>query len=73
MKTKYKLIENIPYDKRTPTSYWIRVETIRFGFWKSVKHIGDYKIEDTYGELGDMPFFNKSCAKKRIKQLKNNN
>lgn len=72
MKTKYKLVEKAPYDKGAPISYWIKVVTIRFGFWKSVKYIGDYKIDNTYRELGDMPFFDKNRANKRIKQLKNN-
>ena len=66
MKTKYTIIENPPYDKEAPKTFWIKKETVRFGFIKSTKIIGNYKIE---GELGDMPFFNKKSAKKRIKIL----
>ena len=66
MKVKYTIIENSPYDKEAPKTFWIKKETVRFGFIKSVKIIGDYKIE---GELGDMPFFDKKSAKKRIKIL----
>lgn len=66
MKTKYTIIENPPYDKEAPKTFWIKKETVRFGFIKSTKIIGNYKIE---GELGDMPFFGKKLAKRSIKIL----
>lgn len=69
MKVKYTILENPPYDKEAPKTFWIKKETVRFGFIKSFKIIGDYRINDTYGELGDMPFFDKKSAKKRIKIL----
>jgi len=69
MKVKYTIIETPLYDKEAPKTFWIRKETVRFGFIKSSKIIGDYKIDNTYGELGDMPFFDKKLAKKRIKIL----
>lgn len=68
MKTKYTIIKSPPYDKEAPKTFWIKKETVRFRFIKSVKIIGNYKIE---GELGDMPFFDKKVAKKRIKILSN--
>lgn len=71
MKTTYKLIESPPYDKDAPNSYWIRKEVSILGFTVSSKTIGNYKMDDTYGELGWMPFFDKRSAKKRLKQLKN--
>ena len=69
MKTFYKIITCPPYDKDASNTYWIKKETIRFRFFKSSNIIGDYRFDDTYGELGECPFFNKKAAKKRIKQL----
>ena len=64
MKTTYKLIESPPYDKDAPNSYWIRKEVSILGFTVSSKTIGNYKMDDTYGELGWMPFFDKKSPKK---------
>ena len=70
MKITYKIIESPPYDKGAPNTFWIRRETVRFfGLIKSYKTIGDYKMDDTHGELGDCPFFDIKSAKKRIKIL----
>jgi len=70
MKTTYKVIENPPYDRGAPSTFWIRKETVRFGIFKSYETIGDYKYDDTYGELGDCPFFSRTAANKRVKLLK---
>ncbi|HSE99765.1 MAG TPA: hypothetical protein VLA48_02625 [Nitrososphaeraceae archaeon] len=70
MKATYKIIENPPYDKGAPNTFWIRKETVIFGFIKSYKTIGDYTMDESYGKLGDMPFFSKNAAKKRVKILK---
>lgn len=67
--TTYKLIESPPYDKGSPNSYWIRKEVKILGMVISSKTIGNYKMDNTYGELGWMPFFDKKSAKKRLKQL----
>ena len=67
--TTYKLIESPPYDKDAPNSYWIRKEVKFLGLTVSSKTIGNYKMDDTYGELGQMPFFDKKSAKKKLKQL----
>ena len=68
---KYKIIECPPYDKDCPNSFWIRKEVSCFGFIYSSRTIGNYKIDDSYGELGEMPFFSKKEAKKRLKILNN--
>lgn len=70
MKISYKIIENPPYDKSAPSTFWIREETVRFGIFKSHKTIGNYTMDESYGKLGQMPFFSKVAAKKRIKILK---
>ena len=70
MTVKYTIVENAPHDKGASKTFWIRKEVVRFKIFKSTKIIGDYKIDNTYGELGEMPFFNKKSAKKRIKILK---
>lgn len=75
MKT-YKLITNVPYDKDAPVSFWI-AETTTVYFFKFIlrrktRYIGDYTIDDSRGELGDMPFFSRRHAKKRLKLLRNN-
>tara|TARA_R110000782_G_scaffold130857_2_gene222573 strand:- start:553 stop:753 length:201 start_codon:yes stop_codon:yes gene_type:complete len=64
MKTTYKII-----GKGASTSFWIKKETVFFWFIKCSTIIGDYKIDDTHGELGQMPFFCKKEAKKRLKLL----
>lgn len=70
MKTSYKIIESPPYDKGAPITFWIEKETVKFfGVVKSYETIGNYKYDDTYGELGDAPFFSKKLAKKRLKML----
>jgi hypothetical protein len=63
MKT-FRIKENPPYDKYAPNTYWIIEETKWFGITMSRKAIGDYKYDDTYGELGYMPFFDKNSTKK---------
>ena len=70
MKTTYRIIESPPYDKDVPNSFWIKKEIVWFGFIKTNEIIGNYKHDDTYGELGDCPFFDRKSAKKRIKILK---
>lgn len=73
MKT-YKLITNVPYDKGAPVTYWIEEVTtvyfLRFLLRRKVRYIGDYTIDNSRGELGDMPFFSKALAKGRMKLLK---
>jgi len=32
--------------------------------------MGDYEMDDSFGKLGDIPFFDRKSAKKRIKILK---
>jgi len=68
--TTYKIIESPPYDKDAPNTFWIRKEVKRFGFTVSSRTIGNYKIDDTYGELGEMPFFDRESAEKRLEILK---
>jgi len=70
MKTTYKIIECPPYDKGTPNTFWIIKETVRFGIFKSFETIGDFTMDESYGKLGDVPFFSRKAAKKRIKILK---
>lgn len=66
--TTYKIIEAPPYDKGAPNTFWIRKETVKFfGLIKTCETIGDYKIDDEFGELGSMPFFSRKSAKKRLK------
>lgn len=72
MKTTYRIIEKPPYDEGSLNTFWIKRETKLFGLIINSKMIGNYKIDNTYGELGEMPFFNKKSAKKRLKILKNN-
>lgn len=73
MSKTYKIIENPPYDEGAPNSYWIEeTSTTFFGLIKKSKIIGNYYISGEFGYLGDMPFFSKDEAEKRIKQLKNN-
>ena len=68
--TTYKIIESPPYDKGAPNTFWIRKEVKWFGFTVNSKTLGNYKMDNTYGELGDMPFFNRKEAKERLKILK---
>lgn len=70
MKTTYKIIECPPYDKGASNSFWIIKENKLFGFTVSSTTIGDYKFDDSYGELGYCPFFDRKLAKKRLKILK---
>lgn len=69
MKTTYKIIESPPYDKEAPITFWIKQETKLLGFTVYSRTIGDYKIDDGFGELGYMPFFSEKLAKKRLKML----
>jgi len=73
MKTIYKIIESPPYDKDAPNTFWIRKEVKLLGITVSSKTIGDYKIDDGFGELGSMPFFSKISAKRRLKMLNKTN
>lgn len=67
---QYRIITNPPFDKGASISYWIQEKTpMFFGFFNRRRIIGDYKIDDTYGELGEMPFFYKRDAEERIKTL----
>jgi hypothetical protein len=70
MKTTYKIIESPPYDKDAPSTFWIKKEVKWFNFTVFSTVFGDYKYDNTYGELGDCPFFDKVSAKKRLKILK---
>lgn len=70
MKTTYRIIENPPYDKGTPNTYWIKREFKLFGFIFSSGVIGDYKMDDDYGYMGQMPFFDRESAEKRLEILK---
>ena len=70
MKTKYEIIESPPYDKDAPPTFWIKKTKNSF-FFKKETIVGNYKIDDSFGELGYMPFFSKSAANKRLKILKN--
>lgn len=71
MKTTYKIMKCPPYDKGAPKTYWIVKKVVKwFGLITTTKIIGDYKIDDTYGELGEMPFFSKKEAKQTLKQMK---
>lgn len=65
----YKIIKSPPYDKDASSSFWIKKEVKVLGITVSSKLIGDYEIDDTYGKLGQMPFFCKKQAKKRLKIL----
>lgn len=69
MKTTYKIIESPPYDKGAPNTFWIKEETKLLGFTIHSRTIGDYKIDDGFGELGCMPFFSENSAKRRLKML----
>jgi len=68
--TMYTLIEKPPYDKGCPTSYWIKKEIKIFGFTVSSCTIGAYEIDDDHGYMGQMPFFDRELAEKRLEILK---
>lgn len=70
MKTTYKIIQTPPYDKDTPSTFWIKKEVKWFNFTISSTVFGDYEMDDSYGKLGMMPFFDRDSAEKRIKILK---
>lgn len=66
----YKIIENPPYDKGAPNTFWIKEEFKLFGFSFYSRVLGDYKIDSNFGELGNMPFFDRESAEKRLEILK---
>lgn len=71
MKPTYKLIENAPYDKDAPKTWWIlKSYSTFFGLILRTKLIGSGEIDNIYGELGEYPFFSKKSAKKYLKQLR---
>jgi len=67
--TTYKIIESPPYDKDAPNTYWIKREFKLFGFTFSCGVIGDYKMDDDYGYMGQMPFFDRESATARFRSL----
>lgn len=76
MKT-YKLINVGKYDKDTEDSYWIE-QIIQHHLlwifkWKSRKIYGNYEIDDSYGKLGQMPFFNKDEAIRKLNLYRSGN
>jgi hypothetical protein len=73
MKTTYKIIESPPYDKGAPNTFWIKKETKLLGFTIYSRTIGDYRMYDGFGELGDCPFFSEISAKRRLKILNKTN
>lgn len=72
MKTTYRLIENPPYDKDAPNTFWIKKEVKLFGFIFSSRVFGDYEMDDSFGKLGMMPFFDRYSAEARLKLLNRN-
>lgn len=66
----YKIIENPPYDKGASSTFWIKKEFKLFGFTFYSRLLGDYKIDDEFGELGYMPFFDRGLAELRLSFLK---
>lgn len=72
MKTTYRIIESPPYDKDAPNTFWIRKEVKLFGFTVSSSVFGDYEMSEEFGKLGQMPFFDKKSAQKRLKTLNKN-
>ncbi len=69
MKTTYKIITKLPYDKDAPFSYWIKKENTYFNLFKTSSLIGKYKYDDTYGELDWCPFFDRKDAEEYLKVL----
>lgn len=68
--TTYRVVEYPPYDKGAPNTFWIKEEIKWLGFIIKSQTLGDFKMDSTYGELGQMPFFSKKAAKKRLRTLK---
>lgn len=69
----FKILSAQPIDSSSDSPYWIEVTTTHkflFWSWTSREVIGKYRIDDTYGELGDMPFFSREEAQQRINELK---
>lgn len=71
----FHLNENPPFDEGASISYTVEEVTRSsklFGLinWVSTKQHYKYKIDDTYGELGYMPFYDKDEAIKLMDQLK---
>lgn len=66
----YKIIENPPYDKDAPNTFWIKREFKLFGFTFYSRLLGDYTMDHCYGHLGDMPFFDRESVEKRLEILK---
>jgi len=59
MKTTYRILEGQPIDSNSAKPYWIEeIREDRFLFTKR-RVFGDYTMDDTYGKLGDCPFFSR--------------
>lgn len=69
MKT-YKVIETPPYDKDAPSTFWVKREVRWFGILIHSMALGDYKMDDDYGYMGQAPFFDRESAEKRLEILK---
>lgn len=66
-----------PYDKYANNSYRVIIKSyksILFGLikWTSKVVINNYYIDNTYGDLGHMPFFDIESAQNRLNILKSN-
>ena len=71
--TTFKILTAQPIDSQSGTPLWIEITTTHkflFWSWTSREVIGKYTMDDSYGDLGDMPFFNRKEAEHKIKQLK---
>lgn len=68
--TKYRIIEGYINPLETQSHFWIEATTYLFKWKLWVRCIGDYEIDDTYGELGSMPFMDYISAQNRIVILK---
>lgn len=63
----YKIITASPFDMGASTVYWIEKKTsIFFGWFSKTEILGDYKFDDTFGELGDCPFFSKKIGRAHV-------
>jgi len=67
IKTESTLVHR-PATENLVELWWVRTKKSIFGFTFYDRIEGDHKIDDSYGELGDMPFFIKKEAEQRIKQ-----
>jgi len=67
LKREYKIIT---VEHWGTTAYWVEQTKYLFGHKLWVELIGDYELDDSFGELGDCPFFIYTAAEERIKKLK---